>query len=85
MRLHNPEFGRDAGQGQIFWLAPEDVTFAPSRHILFQLINDNQVHEYRVDLSASPTWPKDRDLVCFRLDPANGPCELEILSVGLIG
>lgn len=83
MRIHNPAFDRDAGVGQLYWLVDDDTDFGPDRHIVFPIINDNEVHSYRVELTNAAGWAVDRDLVCFRFDPVNGPCALELVAFEL--
>ncbi|MCA8943728.1 MAG: hypothetical protein KDB80_14290, partial [Planctomycetes bacterium] len=84
MRIHNPDFDRDAGVGQLWWLTEDDTDFGADRHIVFPVVNDGDVHDYRVGLDARSGWTEDRDIVCLRLDPVNGPCAIELLAFELI-
>lgn len=83
LRIHNPDFDVDAGVAQLFWLTDEDEDFAPDRHAVIPIKNDDTVHTYRLELSELPGWPIDNDVVCVRIDPANGPCTLELVAVRL--
>ncbi|MBK8977751.1 MAG: class I SAM-dependent methyltransferase [Planctomycetes bacterium] len=80
MRLHNPAFARDAGVGQLFWMCDGDATFREDASVLFGVVNDGAVHTYVVDPRQGRGWPAAGDLVCVRLDPVDGPCELDLVE-----
>ncbi len=66
------------GNGQIFWAtaAAPDFNEAHSEH--FQLIHDNQWHDYTVTLPAGETIQR------LRLDPAEAPGVIEVESFALL-
>lgn len=63
---------RASGPAQIFWLAPGQFDPTEDFSTRFDIRNDGEWHEYEV------LCPKDVRLRGFRLDPANGPGEIEI-------
>jgi hypothetical protein len=83
MRIHNPEHPRIAGSGQIFWLGEADDTLHESRSATFGLINDGEPHDYRIDLRTRRGWPASGRIVALRIDPADGPCEIDVVSLAL--
>lgn len=84
MRLHNPSFAADAGVGQLFWICDDDVGFREAASVVFPVANDGRVHSYRVDPRTGTGWPADGDLVCVRLDPVDGPCELDLVAFRIV-
>ena len=83
LMVHNPAFPIDAGTGQVFWMTTDDADFSEERSVRFPVVNDGRAHVCRVGLSEVVGWPRDADLVCLRIDPVDGPAELELLSLVL--
>ncbi len=78
MRLHNPDHPVEGGQGQVFWMGVNDTGLVEERSVLFPVLNDGRVHSYRVDPRPGGRWPPDDGIIFVRLDPANGPCEVDL-------
>lgn len=83
LRIHNPAFAVDAGQAQVFWMTPADLGPAEERSVLFRVVNDGQPHDYRVELSAHPDWPRGGGDAWVRLDPLDGPGEIDLYRLEL--
>ncbi|HEV7928110.1 MAG TPA: hypothetical protein VGR14_22350 [Verrucomicrobiae bacterium] len=66
------------GNGQIFWSTPAAPEFNEAHSEHFQLIHDNLWHEYTVAL------PADATIQRLRLDPAEGPGQIEVKSFRLL-
>ena len=66
------------GNGQIFWRTEAMAGFDEPHSAHFQLIHDNQWHDYAVPL------PETQALRQLRLDPAEGPGVIEVESVQLV-
>ena len=84
MRIHNPDYGVNEGLGELYWLGEDDTSFEPRRSITFPLVNDGQPHSYRIPVADHPEWQDAKTVICLRIDPANGPCEIELLAVELV-
>lgn len=84
MRIHHPGFARDGGLGQLYWLAEDAFGFSEDATLRFPVINDGAVHTYRLRPQQSERWPRDGLVLAFRLDPANGPCEIDLCSFRLV-
>jgi SAM-dependent methyltransferase/uncharacterized protein YbaR (Trm112 family) len=82
LRVHNPAFPPDAAEAQLFWLATGDLSFAEERAVTFRVTNDGARHTYRVPVGGHPLWPTSGPL-WLRLDPVNGPCEVDLVSLRL--
>ena len=82
MRIHNPEYSRDAAVGQLFWMGEGDLSFSEENLITFPVINDDVLHTYEVELAGHSSWPQ-RGAVWLRLDPVNGPGLIELVEVRL--
>ncbi len=83
MRTFHPGFPVDAGVGQVFWMTDEDTTLTEDRSFTFPVRNEDKVNDYRVDLSQSPNWPRHACILFLRIDPANGPCEIDLHAVSI--
>jgi hypothetical protein len=66
------------GNGQIFWGTDKSPDFSEAQSEHFQLIHDNQWHDYGVEVAA------DGIIQQVRLDPAEGPGEIEVESFQLV-
>ncbi len=66
------------GNGQIFWVTADAPNFNEDQSQHFPLIHDNQWHDYREALAANGTMQR------LRLDPAEGPGEIEVESFQLV-
>jgi hypothetical protein len=66
------------GNGQVFWATTTAPNFNEDRSRRFPLIHDNQWHDYSVPLAA------DGVIEQLRLDPAEGPGEIEVESFQLV-
>ena len=81
LRIHAPDAAVDAATGQVFWKGAADEAFAEERSVKFALRNDGQVHRYLVPLAGHPCLPAE--VQWLRLDLADGPCEIDFLSMRL--
>ena len=81
LRVHNPAYAVDAGVGQLYWKGPGDESFGEDRMVLFPVQNDGRVHTYRIDLAHAGGSP--RDVQWLRIDPINGPAEVDLLELRL--
>jgi hypothetical protein len=83
MRTHNPDYPVEGGEGQVYWLTDEDMALEESRSFAFPIRNEDGAQDYRVPLGDAPNWPTSGRIVFLRLDPANGPCEFEVLRLSV--
>lgn len=81
MRIHAPGVPIDAGTGQVFWKGPDDETFVEERSVKFPLRNDGQLHTYEIPLAGHPLL--GREVQWLRLDLADGPCEIDLVTLRL--
>jgi SAM-dependent methyltransferase len=81
LRIHAPGVAVDAGTGQVFWKGPDDETFTEANSVLFPVHNDGRVHRYRIELAGRPNAPAE--VQWLRIDPVDGPCEVDLLSLRL--
>ncbi|MEC8651490.1 MAG: hypothetical protein VXY92_02925 [Planctomycetota bacterium] len=81
LRIHAPGSAATEGTGQVFWKGGADVSFDKSRSVYFSVPNDGQVHVHRVALAGHPLLPDE--VQWLRIDPVNGPCEVDLLSLRL--
>jgi hypothetical protein len=81
LRIHAPDVAIDAGTGQVFWKGAADEAFAEERSVKFPLTNDGREHVYRVELAGHPQLPDE--VQWLRLDLADGPGEIDLLSLRL--
>ncbi len=84
LRIHNPDFPVDAGEGQVFWLLEGQPDFVEARSKSFGVTNDGAWHRYEVLFDGHPQWPDDATLVCLRIDPVNGPAEVDLRRITLL-
>lgn len=81
MRLFNPDYPVEGGEGQLFFMSGEDRTLDESRVLTFPVRNLDSVETYELDVGGHPGWPKEGEVIFLRLDPANGPCEIELHGI----
>lgn len=81
MRIHAPGHAVDAGTAQLFWKDADHETFTEPCSISWRPRNDGQVHCYRLELAGHPHAPEE--VQWFRLDPVDGPCEVDFVSLRL--
>lgn len=84
MRVHNPDYPVDAGQGQLRWLGEGDLSFDEANCLTFAVRNEAKMCDYTLELSEHPNWPKGGGAVWLRLDPVNGPAEIELSGLRLL-
>jgi SAM-dependent methyltransferase len=81
MRIWNPAFPVDAATSQVFWLAEGDLDFSEAQKLAFRPVNDGRVHRYRVELAAHPRFPAAGAPFWLRLDPVDGPGEVDLVAL----
>ena len=81
LRVHNPELPVAAGDGQVFWMGPGDLTFGEERSVRFRVPNDGRVHRHRIALDGHPLRPAV--VHWLRIDPIDGPCDVDLLGLRL--
>lgn len=81
LRIHAPDSAATEGTGQVFWKGGADVSFDEGRSVYFSVPNDGQIHVHRVVLAEHPLLPDE--VQWLRIDPVNGPCEVDLLSLRL--
>ncbi len=81
MRITAPDVPIDAGTGQVFWKGAADDSFAEERSVKFPLCSDGSVRTYRIVLAGHPLLPSE--VQWLRLDPADGACDIDLLSLRL--
>ena len=64
-------------------MTDEDTTLTEDRSFTFPVRNEDKVNDYRVDLSQSPNWPRHACILFLRIDPANGPCEIDLHAISI--
>ncbi len=83
MRVYNPAFGPRPGAAQLFWASDEEMDFDEAHCALFHPLNDGMSHVYRVPVSDHRGWPSSGRLLWLRLDPGNGPGEIDLHRIRL--
>ncbi|MFO1052931.1 MAG: class I SAM-dependent methyltransferase [Planctomycetota bacterium] len=81
LRVFNPDLPGVIGTGQVFWKGRESRDFHEGASVRFDVPNDGLVHRYRVELGEGGA---PRDVQWLRIDPINGPCDLDLLSLTLV-
>lgn len=81
MRAHAPDLVDESGIGQLFWKGPGDEDFDIARSVEFRVPNDGRVHVHRLELAGHPHLPDE--VQWLRIDPVDGPCEVDLLSLRL--
>jgi hypothetical protein len=81
MRVHNPDYPVDAPVGQLFWLGEDDDALDEARCATFPVLNDGSMHEYRVEVARCPGWPSSGEVLFLRIDPVDGPAEIDVVEV----
>ncbi|MEZ5979366.1 MAG: class I SAM-dependent methyltransferase [Planctomycetota bacterium] len=79
MRVHAPDATVAEGTAQVFWLFEDDDDLGEDRSRLFTVANSPEVREYRIELADRFADEGRRRILLFRLDPADGPCTIELL------
>lgn len=70
-------------KGQIFFITESDQAWNEKKNINFDIVADNEYHEYIVDMSACSTW--SGLIKRIRIDPIErGNCEYEITEFELL-
>lgn len=82
MRVHAKGNPVESGTGQVFWKGPDDATFHEANSVKFRVPNDGRLHTHRVALTENPLLPDE--IQWLRLDPIDGECEVDLLSLRLI-
>jgi SAM-dependent methyltransferase len=83
MSVHNPDFPREGGEGQLFWMHEDAYAFEESSSLLFPIYNDGELHEYVLDPRSAEGWPRAGSILNFRIDPANGPARVRLHSLSV--
>ncbi len=69
--------GATAGtEAQLFWRTHMHEDFTEAQSVRFPIIADGLMHEYRIDVSASPLWTGRVEQL--RLDPTNAAAEIAV-------
>lgn len=81
MRVHAPSHPAKHGVAQVFWKGPKDDSFDEARSVKFLAPNDGKAHVHRVVLEGHPQLPSE--VQWLRIDPIDGACEVDLLSLEL--
>ncbi|MCL4395871.1 MAG: hypothetical protein M1482_13890, partial [Chloroflexi bacterium] len=75
--------GRPEMHGKVYWLATDQADFSPGLVVPFLVHADGEFHTYRVDLAGSNQLLMGDHIQRLRLDPVDGPADIQIKAIDL--